>query len=113
MIFLPLALGDYVASGQQTPFELRKFLSSLVLQADSLIDKADAKLVYDWCTAATQTQAKRNSLSTFNMDTLSNAEPVISKWTADRVDGTLRDFKTTPSPKVQPTALPATQLTAA
>ena len=30
------------------------------------------------------------------MDTLSNAEPVISKWKADRVDGTLGELKTTP-----------------
>ena len=26
MIFLPLALGEFIASGQQTPFELRRFV---------------------------------------------------------------------------------------
>ena len=108
MIFLPLALGDYVASGQRTPFELRKFLSCLVLQADSLIDEADAKLVYDWCTAATQASTRGNSLLTINMDTLSNTEAVFAKWKADRVDSTLGKMKT-PPPLVQPTALPATQ----
>ena len=47
MIFLPLTLGEYVAIGQITPLELIKFLSSLVIQADLLINEADEKLVYD------------------------------------------------------------------
>ena len=100
MIFLPLTLGEYVAIGQITPLELIKFLSSLVIQADLLIDEADEKLVYDWCTVAMQASTKRNSLFTINMDTLSNAEPVISKWKADRVDGTLEELKPTPPPTV-------------
>ena len=112
MIFLALSSGDYVTSGQRTPFELRKFLSGLVLQADLLLDIVDAKLIYDWCTAATQVSAKRNSLLTIYMYTLSNTELVFSKWKADRVDSTLGELKT-PSHMVQHTALPATQLAAA
>ena len=110
MIIIPLVLGDYVASGERKPFEVRKFLSGLGLQAESLINEVDTKLVYDGCIVAMQVSAKRNNILTINTDTLSNAEPVFSKWKAHRVDGTLGELNTPFT--VRPTALPTTKLAA-
>ena len=67
------------------------------------ITASDAKLVLDWCTAASQPDTKGDSWLNITMIAAISGDPTFGNWTYDRLETTLG------SQGIAPSAAPVTQ----